>query len=530
MQLRSNGLNPNPYLSEVESALPRLLAQFDTDETGPSHGQGNRYHWAWKLIDFGNGTFQGAAHGLARLIANGLLPGYLSEQSISRRIGGMFTGAAALRRPNGSMEEAFPHESSFCVTALVAYDLLTAIELLDSRLDPARREYYLSVVRPMISFLHDAKETHAFISNHLATAAVALYKWSALSKEAGEARGKEILDQLLKGQHDEGWFREYEGADPGYQTLCTYYLTDLHRLRPDLNLLKPLHRSIQFLWHFAHPDGSFGGLYGSRNTRLYFPSGIEYLANEIPEAGVLATFMRDSIKNQTTVTLAAMDEPNLIPMFNAYCWAAAIRHGEMEGNRERPESVGLELPALSSTPYRKVFKGGGLVVDRGPDRYTVISWHKGGVCHHFQDGKTYIDAGIVARDQKGRLYSTQTYQANSKITLDKGKIAIDSHLVLLRKKLPSPYQFILLRILNLTLMRSTVIRNWIKKRLVRYLITGKTMTKVQNRRTISLDEKFNVTDEWIGHSNGFKRIDLKSPFAAIHMASQGYWQKQDDSS
>ena len=38
---------------------------FDNDQTSLSYGMGDRYHWAWGLIDFGNGTFQGAAHGLA---------------------------------------------------------------------------------------------------------------------------------------------------------------------------------------------------------------------------------------------------------------------------------------------------------------------------------------------------------------------------------------------------------------------------------------------------------------------------------
>lgn len=88
----------------------------------------------------------------------------------------------------------------------------------------------------MIHFQHKADEYHAFISNHLATVAVALYKWHALTGESVEKRGREILDRILKHQSEEGWYEEYGGADPGYQSLCTYYLADLHRLRPDLNL------------------------------------------------------------------------------------------------------------------------------------------------------------------------------------------------------------------------------------------------------------------------------------------------------
>ena len=73
-----------------------------------------------------------------------------------------------------------------------------------------------------------------------------------------------LLERILKNQSSEGWFSEYEGADPGYQSLCTHYLADVHLIRRDLGLLQPLTSSIRFLWHFANPDGSFGGHYGSR--------------------------------------------------------------------------------------------------------------------------------------------------------------------------------------------------------------------------------------------------------------------------
>ena len=83
---------------------------------------------------------------------------------------------------------------------------------------------------------------------------------------------------------------EYDGFDPGYQTLCTYYLAEADRTNPDLGLIEPLRRSIEFLCNFANPDGSFGGTYGCRNTRFYYPGGIEALAQTIPEAASLASF------------------------------------------------------------------------------------------------------------------------------------------------------------------------------------------------------------------------------------------------
>jgi hypothetical protein len=516
----------NLYLSQVWSVLPRLLSLFDNDPLSITHGIGDRYRWAWKLIDFGNGTFQGAAHGLAMLLVNGMLPEGFSEAAILRRIGAMFHGVETLRYPNGSLAEAFPFEYSFCVTALVAYDLLTAVSLLESKISASRRKEFLDTVRPMIRFLHKNDETHAFISNHLATAAVALYRWSALTGETGEKRGHEFLERILEKQSKEGWFMEYEGADPGYQSLCSHYLADLHLMRPDLGLSEPLRHSIQFIWQFAHPDGSFGGFYGSRNTRFYFPSGLEALSSEMPEAEALARFMRSSISQYNTVTLNAIDEPNLIPMFNSYCWACVLLEKSMSKYKENKKKV----PSISEAVFRKHYPDAGLLIDKGEKHYTIVSLHKGGVCYHFclDDSRYKIDSGVAAKDSKGHVYSTQAYGRNNEIHFHDDHLEITATFVKVHRELPTPFQFLVLRLLNNTLFRVEGICNFAKKSMVKYLITGKKVSKMKNIRSIRLGYNISINDQWLDNFGGFSRLNTKQPFSVIHMASMGYWQRQDD--
>jgi hypothetical protein len=455
-----------------------------------------------------------------------MLPEGLSEVSIHRRIEAMFRGAETLRDPNGSLAEAFPFESSFCVTSLVAYDLLTTVWLLDRHISREKHKRFLDIVRPMIRFLQRCDEKHAFISNHLATAVAALYRWSALTGEKGEKKGGELLNRVLKEQSTEGWFKEYEGADPGYQSLCLCYLADLHLMRPDLNILEPIRRSIRFLWHFAHPDGSFGGHYGSRNTRFYFPAGLEALALEIPEAASLATFMRRSINHNTTVTLSAMDDPNLMPMFNAYCWAAALFHNNPKDILSSP----IEIPSVSKKVFRKHYPEAGLLIDKGREHYTVISLHKGGVCYHFhlEDDRNMIDYGTVAKAANGKLYSTQAYNKANETCLEGDTVEITAPYTAVHVAIPTTIQFIILRLLNITVMRIAAICDLVKKTLVRFLITGKKMSSLKNKRTIRLGLDIAISDQWINNSVGFSRLYTDQPFSAIHMASQGYWQKQDD--
>ena len=505
----------NPYLSEIEQTLPRLLSLFNQDVTSASYGMGDRYHWAWGLIDFGNGTFQGAAHGLSRLVASGLLPARFDERRILALIRGMFKAAKTLRRSDGSMEEAFPYEGSFCVTALVAYDLLSAVELLEERLTDVERRYCLGVVRPMIGFLERNDETHALISNHLATAVAALVKWSRLANEGNLDRALEILNRILKNQSSEGWFREYEGADPGYQSLATYYLADIHRMEPNLGLLEPLKRSVEFLWHFAHPDGSFGGIYGSRNTRFYYPAGIESLAECLPEAGALAEEMRTSIAGSRVVTLSCMDEPNLVPMFNAYAWAAV-----------HPRTHTDAIIPCRAKPFRRHFDEAGLLIDRGKSHYSILSLSKGGVVYHFENEKArLIDCGVVIQARNGDQASTQNWSQH-RTTVHEESVEIESDLLPMQRQETSPLKYLALRFLCLSVMRNSWIRERVKQLLVKLLITRRAAAVGTSRRRITLGQNLRITDE-TSESGGYKTLEKRYSFVAIHMASQGYWQQSD---
>jgi hypothetical protein len=521
-------VSDNPYLEESERNLPRLLALFDRDKTNSSYGMGDRYYWAWGLIDFGNGTFQGAAHGMARLWRAGLWPYPTPKHQFIARIKAIFDGTKLLTRKDGSLEEAFPNEGSYCVTALVAFDLLCAIDLLKTEVNSAQVEQWRATVSPLVAYLKKADENHALISNHLATAVAALLRWHQQSEdEEAERKGLELLKRILVHQSEEGWFKEYEGADPGYQSLCTYYLADAHSLRPDLGILEPLRRSIRFLWHFAHPDGSFGGLYGSRCTRFYYPAGILALANEIPEAAALADFMAPSISRRSVVNLSAIDEPNLVPMFNAYAWAASLQKG-MDRSTLNPFPSSGKVPCMSDEPFRVNFPQAGLLIDRGINHYSVINTLKGGVVYHFREGTlALLDAGVVIRNQKGRYGSTQSFNPTNTVNQQGDQIEIKAQITAIPKQLASPLQFLALRILCLTAFRSVWLREWIKRRLVQLLITRRTNWSIFNQRKISLGETLRVQDV-SELPAGYQRVENANVFVAIHMASQGYWQIQDE--
>jgi len=511
-------MTAEPYLSQAHGALGRLLALFDADPVRPTRGLGDRLRWAWRLADYASGIPQGAAHGLARLVAARALPEGLSETRILARVENMIDATRRLARRDGSLEESFPLEGSFCVTALVAFDLLSAADALEGL-----RERVVETVRPMVRFLCREDETHGVISNHLATASAALYRWHALTGEGVEARGRLFLDRVLAHQSREGWLREYESADPGYQSLCTCFLADLHRLRPDLGLAEPLARSLRFLQHFAHPDGSFGGIYGSRNTRLFWPAGVELLAPEIPEAAALARAMRASVHENRTVTLAVVDDSNLVPLFNA-CVRAAL-----DGARELPDAP--VLPCERPGGFAEDFPAAGLHVRGGERYYTVISTAKGGALVHFDktDGKSRIDGGTVAEDRRGRLYSTQAVQTAPEREVSPECITVTAPLAVVCQRLPTPLEFAILRLLSCTFLRLGGFRRWLKRRLARMLLTGGRRLAVRVRRHLTwTNGALEVRDEVLEDAGALRRVEHGRAFTAVTMASAGYWQRQDD--
>jgi len=517
-------VNMNIYIEALHSALPRLLSSFNADPTNEFYGAGDRLHWGWKLIDFPNGTFQGAAHGLAILIKINELPNTITEAELLRRMNSMIGGLKSITANNGSLDEALPGESSFCVTALVASDVLAARSLLEDYLSDYEKDEWLEAVRPLIGFLMKQDEHHGLISNHLASAALAVYRWYDVTDDkTAESRGRMWLDRILDNQSSEGWFSEYGGADAGYQSWCTTQLAQLHSLRPDLELHKPLSKSLSFLTYAAHPDGSFGGSYGWRNTRFLLPGGVELLAQEDNNAAALAEFSQAGIESNSFVTLDCMDAGNLVPFFNDYALAALAKH-----TQEKKVETAV-LPCHGNNG-RKWFSEAGWLIDSGNQHYSLINFKRGGACVHFnQEERSVDDPGAVVRDSRGRLFSAQVGEvlSISERVISDNELSGQFSLYRVKRPVPGALDFIILRLMSITIFKSLSLGNLIKKLLSKYLITRKSKSAGKVFRKFTLGQNFNIEDSIEGLSDVDILKNIRH-FSAIHMASQGYWQKNDD--
>lgn len=200
---------PNPYLTVIYRNLPRLLAMYDRDSASLTYGVGDRLYWAWKLIDFPNGTYQGAVSGLAALYHYQLLPSSFNKASILQRISAMMVGLKSITAKNGSLDEALPNEASFCVTGLVANDVLHAVSLLKHEISSIQCQEWIEIAKPLIHFLYQQDEMHGLISNHLATCALALVRWAdccEFEAEKANKRARVFIQRIIDNQSLEGFF------------------------------------------------------------------------------------------------------------------------------------------------------------------------------------------------------------------------------------------------------------------------------------------------------------------------------------
>lgn len=504
------GLTTNPYLPIIYRNLPRLLALYNSDTTHPLCGCGDRRFWAWKLIDFPNGTFQGAAYGLALLLKAGMLPPGMDQAAILLRIEQIIAVVPLILDKNGALGEALPNEGSFCVTGLVLADCLGAVLALENDFSNTDSAELIKKLRPLAEFLKKQDETHGIISNHLATSALAMVRWAKLTNDqSAMERATLWVNRIKSNANNEGWMREYGGADPGYQTWCTSALAQINEINPEMEVQNLLDKSFSFLEAFALPDGSFANGCGARLTRMFMYSGAELQAEHSKAAARLAQFARCYAGENSHVSLDSIDEPNIVPFFNDLVLAAV----------SAKELSNYELPI----PQIRDFPDAGLHLYSNEKHTLTINSQRGGwlsitpvnkVTKVKPEPAAKLKNGTILRPVRGRV-TTKTCDV----------IVIESDLEPVERLMPSPFKFIILRMISLTAFRFLYFGNLVKRLFAKILLAekGKTMGYVKRTITLSTGE---VVDELIACNT--KLLLSPDGFSPMHMASQGYWQVSDD--
>jgi len=348
-----------------------------------------------------------------------------------------------------------------------------------------------------------------------------LYQWSG--EEAYKNKVHQLVGRILENQSSEGWFKEYEGADPGYMTQCLYYLVVL--LNSGYGELKdPIDRSIhQYLKYFVHPDGSLGGHYGSRNTTLIYPGGLALIAKHFPLAEELLVKICGGILNNKTLVPNDLDFPNAIRLGANYL----VAYQAMQEISDQPtvsNSEGLPCEGLN---LWKWFPHAGCLVVGTTLYYAVMGMNKGGILKLYD--KTL---GICVLDERGysgriekKIFSTQTFHPSTpKIEGQKVSLKVPFFKVNLEQM--TPWKSLVLTVLGLTVFRFRGIRDRFKKLLVDRLIVRKEVGDVDLLREVTFKPDCILLNDQVFPLSSRVLEDLKTGhvFSANHMASADFYE------
>ena len=151
------------------------------------------------------------------------------------------------------------------------------------------------------------------------------------------------------------------------------YLAQIFHANPSISLRTTIEKSLEFLQYFIHPDGSFGGEYGSRRTEIYYPGGIALLTPDFPIAAEMHAFMSESIRAGNTVTLMDIDIGNTAPLLSSYILTEVQENIQIKRKK---------LP-LMKPDINKFFRNAGIAVKGTEKYYAVIGTSNGGVLKVF---------------------------------------------------------------------------------------------------------------------------------------------------
>ncbi len=487
------------YLDLALASIPRILGAMDRNPFQQTYGCLDRGFAHYRTSDFPSQMYQEALWPLA-LVYTHEMPGnrWYRHERIRDLVIAALRYCANSSRPDGSCDDYYPWECALG-SAVFATNAAASAYLLLSLDDPQLRSWF-DTRATWIAQHHESGR----LSNHQALAALALARCGRITdrKEHFEA-ARDKVGLTLAWQSSEGWFNEYDGADPGYQTVTLDALVQYRNLTDATWLNPAIHRGLAFARNFLHADSSFGGEYGSRGTYHFYPHGMELLARDSADAADLADGYLHSV--------------------------ACGRQASFSDDRMYAHYVGNLVEAwLDWSPQRPArdadnqrtqnFAAAKIYVRGDANHTTVVSAARGGVFKRCDlNGCTASDAGLIVEFEDGRLAVSQRQDLGRPVTTTQSEaddaIEVDAQLHWCRSETFTPVRFLLFRLLLLVVR--TRGHRLVRRALQRRVIQGRKAAPIVLKRRFEFQH---------GHESGLTVVDtirLTSRNARVRRMSFG---------
>ena len=268
----------NRYFSNIAyQSIQRALSLMDRSSYSKTFGCFDRYYWHFKMKDFPSASYQMGVEFLARLWADSHKDNsFYKQECLLDWIKASFEYSCFIQNKDGSFDEWYPNERGWAgPTSYIISSLANAYKLTEKEWDEGLKNKFKKCLDKAFQFLVKQKEG-AYLANHTALFLLSLYEiFQIIGSAEIEDQFKSFLQDFKKLICEEGWSKEYDGADFGYNMATLSFLARLYNLYPEPFFKDYAEKSLSFLSCFFYPDGSFGGL-GSRETVHLYPYALKF--------------------------------------------------------------------------------------------------------------------------------------------------------------------------------------------------------------------------------------------------------------
>ncbi len=507
--------------------IPRLLHLIDKNPYSPTYGCFDRAYWHYRTMDFPCGMAQEFVLPLALVYANDY-PGnrFFGLERVRELTEAAIRYMIPSSHADGTCDDYFPFERAMGALVFSLYAASEAYQVIG--MDD---EQVVELFEKRVRHLEAENETGQ-LSNHQALAALAAYNvYRITGNDRARRVAEDRVELALSWQHpEEGWFQEYEGADPGYHTCTIDFLAKLQQKmgspgQPDTSLVEPLGRAVEFAWYFMHPDGSYGGEYGSRNTFHFYPHGFELMAPFAEKAAQINDAFLDGVERDKRYH----NDDDRMTAHYVYNFLQAWA----DYHPERPEPIGdsRSEPLLRWLPGAKMTVGwNGKEDEPAGGRHVAVNLGKGGVLKIFdRAGPIASDTGLIGELADGTVATSHMVQHDAEITVDldasghTGSLSVEADFCRRRPHRMTVLKQLLLRVWVLSIGRFNA--NLTRSLVQKIAITGKSKLPYRFKRTIRIEpEKVCVTDE-VPADMPLRRLSAGSDATSIYVANSLVYQE-----
>jgi hypothetical protein len=174
------------------------------------------------------------------------------------------------------------------------------------------------------------------------------------------------------------------------------------------------------------------------------------------------------------------------------------------------------------------FQEAGLAVKANESYYAILGISNGAVLKVFDRHSRQLvfdDCGALAQVASGKMASTQHSTTDRSVSRDDDGYKCESAFFEVAHFQPNPFNMLVLRMMNLTIMRVDFLNEWIKKVLVKRLVKPSRKYSLFRKREITFSAKeIRIND--IFHRASKVKINWfiqGKKFSSVHMASAGYF-------